>query len=80
MSEVEALGEPGTCRAGRAWGRLGCSGSQPGQRLFIWFLINQRKCLDQMGPVLLDCLPRVGPGLGRGSPARAASGHTDVSN
>lgn len=64
----------GTCRVkGReagleqGWARLGCSWSQLGQRLFIWFLINQRKCLDQMGPLLLDCLPRVGPPrLGRG--------------
>lgn len=65
----------GTCRVkGReagwsrqGWARLGCSRSQLGQRLFIWFLINQRKCLDQMGPLLLDCLPRAGaPAWARG--------------
>lgn len=33
---------------GLGWAGLGCSWSQLGQRLFIWFLINQRKCLDQM--------------------------------
>lgn len=62
----------------QGWARLGCSRSQLGQRLFIWFLINQRKCLDQMGPLLLDCLPRVGPGLGRGSPTGPGSGQIDV--
>lgn len=64
----------------QGWAQLGCSRSQLGQRLFIWFLINQRKCLDQMGPLLLDCLPRVGPNLGQGSPMRAASGQIDYSN
>lgn len=77
----------GTCRGeGReagleqGWAWLGCSGSQLGQRLFIWFLINQRKCLDQIVPLLLDCLPRVGPGLGPGSPTRAGSGQINDSN
>lgn len=63
----------------KGWASLGCCWSQLGQSLFIWFLINQRKCLDQIRPLLFDCLPRVGPSLGRGSLTRASSQQIGVS-
>lgn len=59
--DLQAWGKEAGLEQG--WAGLGCSCSQLGQRLFIWFLINQRKCLDQMRPLPFDCLPRVGPSL-----------------
>lgn len=86
--EKEGGGEPWDLQAEEraaglelGWAGLGCSWSQLGQRVFIWFLINQRKCLDQMWPLLLDCLPRVGPGLGwGGSLTRDVLGQISASN
>lgn len=76
--DLHGEGEGGWLGAGRAGPGWVLLQAQLGQRLFIWFLINQRKCLDQMGP--LDCLPRAGLLPGPGSLPKAGLGRIDFSN